>query len=47
MRATTRVFASGRFDTCGVENEVDGRVSRRGLLKYSPMVVRMNNVEEG
>ena len=47
MRAPARVFVTGRFDACGVENEVDSRSSGCGLLKYSPMVVRMNNVEEG
>ena len=47
MRTPARVFVTGWFDACGVENEVDSRSSSRGLLKYSPMVVRMNNVEEG
>lgn len=47
MRAPTRVFVTGRFDVCGVENEVASRSSSRVSLKYAPMVVRMNNVEEG
>ena len=47
MRAPTRVFVTGWFDACGVENEVASRPSGCGSLKYSPMVDGMNNVEEG
>lgn len=47
MRAPTRVFVTGWFDACGVENEVASRSSSRVSLKYAPMVDGMNNVEEG